>query len=375
MARDGSGTYTRVVTPPVNGDVADADDYNAEQDDIADALTDSINAAGTKAFGANQSLGGFRLTDLATPSSANDAARKAYVDSAITAAAQPLDATLTALAALSWSSGSPVVQFTAADTVTLTLTPSVSSVTASQGAASTTPSGTFVNSSDSATNRALRVESSRATPATADEVQIAYYLKNASSTAVEFARDIGRVSSGVNGAEYGQRRFGTVVNGAMTTVLIIATQVSPAAHILQPAANDAMQLGSPTVSWADLYLASGGAINWNNSNYTLTHSTGALEASGTFRARVPRSSEAGTPTSASANKKMLLTGGATIDSGTADDFYLMDPGTSARTITRGAGMTMYVNGVNAATATLAANQMGAVHYRSSTEVVLSGAFS
>lgn len=374
MARDGSGTYTRVVTPPVNGDVADADDYNAEQDDIADALTDSINAAGTKAFGANQSMGGFRLTDLATPSSANDAARKAYVDSAITAAAQPLDATLTALAALSWSSGSPVVQFTAADTVSLTLAPSVSSVTASQGAASTTPSGTFVNSSDSATNRVLRVESSRATPATADEAHIAYYLKNASSTAVEFARDIARVYSGVNGAEYGQRRFGTVVNGAMTTVLIIAS-VSPSAHILQPAANDAMQLGTATVSWADLYLASGGVINWSNSNYTLTHSTGALEASGTFRARVPRSSEAGTPTSASANKKMLLTGGATIDSGTADDFYLMDPGTSARTITRGSGMTMYVNGADSATATLAANQMGAVHYRSSTVVVLTGAFS
>lgn len=44
-------------------------------------------------------------------------------------AAQPLDATLTALAALSWSSGSPVVQFTAADTVSLTLTPALTSMT------------------------------------------------------------------------------------------------------------------------------------------------------------------------------------------------------------------------------------------------------
>jgi len=44
---------------------------------------------------------------------------------------QEKDATLTALAALSWSSGSPLVQFTAADTVSLTLTPSVTSVTAS----------------------------------------------------------------------------------------------------------------------------------------------------------------------------------------------------------------------------------------------------
>lgn len=119
MSRDGSGNYTRVEGPYVNGNVADANEVNNELDDISDALTDSINIAGTKAFAANQSMGGFRLTDLPTPSSANDAARKAYVDSAITAAAQPLDATLTALAALSYTSGTLNIQMTAADTFAL----------------------------------------------------------------------------------------------------------------------------------------------------------------------------------------------------------------------------------------------------------------
>ena len=119
MARDGSGNYSRVVTPPANGDVADADDFNAEINDIATALSDSINKAGTKAFAADQSMGGFKLTNLAAPASANDAARKAYVDSAITAAAQPLDATLTALAALSYTSGTLNVQMTGADTFAL----------------------------------------------------------------------------------------------------------------------------------------------------------------------------------------------------------------------------------------------------------------
>ncbi|MGD9816594.1 MAG: hypothetical protein AB7Q23_17410 [Hyphomonadaceae bacterium] len=42
-------------------------------------------------------------------------------------AAQPLDATLTALAALSWSSLTPVVQITAPDTVSMTSTPKVTS--------------------------------------------------------------------------------------------------------------------------------------------------------------------------------------------------------------------------------------------------------
>ena len=50
---------------------------------IADGiLTESyIKANGTRAFGADQSMGGFKLTNLATPVSATDAATMAYVDS------------------------------------------------------------------------------------------------------------------------------------------------------------------------------------------------------------------------------------------------------------------------------------------------------
>jgi hypothetical protein len=60
---------------------------------------------------------------------------------------------------------------------------------------------------------------------------------------------------------------------------------------------------------------------------------------------------------------------------TAGDMMTIDPGTSARTITRGASVTMYVNGVDSATATLAANQMGGAHWRSSSVCVLTGAVS
>lgn len=51
-------------------------------------------------------------------------------------AAQPLDATLTAFGALAWSTGKPLVQFTAADTVSLTLTPEVTSIGVGAGSAS-----------------------------------------------------------------------------------------------------------------------------------------------------------------------------------------------------------------------------------------------
>lgn len=282
---------------------------------------------------------------------------------------QPKDATLDALAALSWSSGNPLLQFTAADTVSLTLTPSVSSVTASQGAAATTTTGRFTNTTDAASVLGLIVEGDRATMAANDAVYMEFRLSDSAGNQDPFGRITATATAVTSGAETSSMMFGLGVSGSITNYVLVGTGA------LRCVTNDQISLGSATVSWADLFLASGGVINWNNGAFTLTQTGSALEASGTFRARVPLSSETGTPTSASANKKMVLTGGATINSGTADDFYLLDPGTSARTITRGSGMTMYVNGTDSATATLAANQMGAVHYRSASVVVLTGAFT
>ena len=49
-----------------------------------------------------------------------------------------------------------------------------------------------------------------------------------------------------------------------------------------PNANDGGALGASGTAWSDLFLASGGVINWNAGNYTLTHSAGVLTASGAF---------------------------------------------------------------------------------------------
>ena len=49
-----------------------------------------------------------------------------------------------------------------------------------------------------------------------------------------------------------------------------------------PASNDGGALGSATQSWADLFLATGSVLNFANGNYTLTHSSGLLTASGPF---------------------------------------------------------------------------------------------
>lgn len=283
---------------------------------------------------------------------------------------QPLDATLTALAALSWSSGNPVVQFTAADTVSLTLTPSVSSITTSQGAAATTPSATFTNTTDNAAVRIARFDGDRATPAANDQGYVSFYMSDSAGTQKEMVRLTTFAAAVTAGAEDARWLIGTLSGGTMTTRLHLSSTE------IRPGTNDGYALGASGIAFADLFLATGGVINWNAGNFTLTHVTGGIEANGTVRARVPLSSETGTPTSASLNKKVALASAPTINSiGTADDFILFDPGTSSRVFTRGAGMTMYLNGSDAASATLAANQFGTVHWRSSTVAILSGAFS
>jgi len=250
---------------------------------------------------------------------------------------QPLDATLTTLAALSWSSGNALVQFTAADTVSLTLTPSVTSLTTTGG-----------------------ISAGGANAITAYGSGLAAKI---------------RVIESTNNNAWGWRNNANVATWDYNNT---DSMLLEAATALYPASNDGLALGKAALSFSDLFLASGGVINWNNGNFTLTHVTGGVEASGFIKARVPLSSEtSGTLTVASANRKVACSGDITLDDGvfTADDFILFDAGTSARTFTRAPGLTMYVNGTDSASATLAANQMGTAHWRSSTVVVLSGAFS
>lgn len=285
---------------------------------------------------------------------------------------QPLDATLTALAALSWSSGNALVQFTAADTVSLTLAPSVSSVTANNAAANTTPAGTFTNSTDNASVTALRIEGDRATPANNDTVYMDVRLSSAAGVQTTIGR-LNWVNFNVTaGSENTFLYFALNRNGSLTNYAILTPTD------FRPNANDGIALGVSGTAFADLFLASGGVINWNAGNFTLTHSAGLLSASGAIQARVPVSTETtGTLTSASANKKVVCTGGITLPNAvfSADDFTLFDPGTSSRTFTRGASIAMYVNGTDSASATLAANQIGAVHWRSASVAVLTGAFT
>jgi hypothetical protein len=49
---------------------------------------------------------------------------------------------------------------------------------------------------------------------------------------------------------------------------------------ITPAVSDVGALGSATLNWSDLFLASGGVINWNNGDVLVTHSSGVITVAG-----------------------------------------------------------------------------------------------
>ena len=283
---------------------------------------------------------------------------------------QAKDATLDAISALSWSSGNPLVQFTAADTVSLTLTPSVSSVTASQGAANTTPSGTFTNTTNNAAVQALRWGGARATGAANDITYQSAYLSSNTGVAREAGRITAQLWDVTNAAEYGAMLFGVMSAGTLTNFLYMNQ------FELSPNSNDGLPLGSTSRKWSDLFLASGAVLNFSSGNYTLTHSSGALEASGTFRGRMPRSSETGGAlTSASANKKVVLATAPSIAQNvfTADDsMVLVNDTSSSMTLTQTSGTQRQAGTTTTGNLTIPPYGELVVDFTTATEWIVSG---
>lgn len=125
MSRDGSGTYSLPATMATASTVASSVTVNSIMDDIAQALTDSINKDGTKAFAANQSMGSNKLTALAAGTALTDAANLSQVQKSNVAQATTVAGTVDAItlaftpAITSYTSGM-VVRFVSAGANTST---------------------------------------------------------------------------------------------------------------------------------------------------------------------------------------------------------------------------------------------------------------
>lgn len=70
----------------------------------------------------------------------------------------------------------------------------------------------------------------------------------------------------------GADNFGLSAGGAVV--------LDVAATAISPGVTDTQALGTTALMWSDLFLASGGVINFNNGNVTLTHAAGKLTMNG-----------------------------------------------------------------------------------------------
>lgn len=77
----------------------------------------------------------------------------------------------------------------------------------------------------------------------------------------------------------GDGTWGTPAGSGANTALSNLASVAINTTLL-PGSNDGAGLGNASFAFSDLFLASGGVLNWANSNYTITHSSGLLTFSG-----------------------------------------------------------------------------------------------
>lgn len=128
------------------------------------------------------------------------------------------------------------------------------------------------------------------------------------------------------------------------TLLADSTVKLTDAGVLSPVTSDTAVLGSGTLMWSDLFLASGAVINFNNGNFTITHSAGLLTFSGNITA------SAGTVT--------LGTVAGAIDAG----------GATSLEIPNGAAPTVNADGEIAVDTTVADFSAGIIKYFSTEEM-------
>lgn len=107
-----------------------------------------------------------------------------------------------------------------------------------------------------------------------------------------------------------------LVAGGTATLLSTATALK-AAVTLSPNASDGSALGTTSLMWSDLFLASGAVINFNNGNATMTHAAGSLTTAVTTFAitgALTVSTTAAITGAATLSSTLAVTGAATLSS-------------------------------------------------------------
>lgn len=116
-------------------------------------------------------------------------------------------------------------------------------------------------------------------------------------------------------------------NTALSNLASVAINTS-----LLPGSNDGAALGSGTFAFSDVFLASGGVVNFNNGNYTITHSAGDLAFSGI----VTLTNSGLHLLDTNATHDLIITPGSNL---TADRVFTITTGDAARTLSMSGNIT------------------------------------
>lgn len=126
-----------------------------------------------------------------------------------------------------------------------------------------------------------------ASPADNDIIgQIKFDGEDSAGNQQTYGTITGQILDEASTSEDGALLFGVVTAGT------VANEVRLDGSALSPATSDGNALGTSSLMWSDLFLASGGVVNFNNGDVTITHGADTLTVAGGDL----RSSTAGTDT-------------------------------------------------------------------------------
>jgi hypothetical protein len=134
------------------------------------------------------------------------------------------------------------------------------------------------------------------------------------------------------------RDAGNLIDFATTDNKLIfrvecVNEVELVQNALSPVTNDGVALGTGSLMWSDLYLASAGVVNFNNGDVTLTHSACTLTvAGGAFAAPTIELGHATANTLSASSGVLSIEGNRVFHAGGAD-VPVADGGTGASTFT------------------------------------------
>jgi hypothetical protein len=112
-----------------------------------------------------------------------------------------------------------------------------------------------------------------------------WYGSNSAGTKTNYGYITHTILTATAASEAGQFNIARMVGGALTIGFTLGatfafTTGGTFNGTITPLSNAGGALGSASLQWSNAFLATGGVINFNNGNYTVTHSAGILTFSG-----------------------------------------------------------------------------------------------